>query len=149
MTAHHAHGQSGSSTGILFCKSLLFLPYGISFCPPLYSCSFQRQSVRVMEESHLLASIIVNPNRLTVNTNRCQSTFLSVYSSVLQSLSGWMRFLISYYISIQKSNTFFRHKYTQKHHLPVIATIQVMLPKIMLSHNSVNQDFVVTTNLMQ
>ena len=28
---------------------------------------FQRQSIRVMEESHLLAGIIVNPNRLTFN----------------------------------------------------------------------------------
>ena len=37
----------------------------------------------------------------------------------------------------------------KKHHLPVTATIQVMLPKIMISHNSVKQDFVITTNLMQ
>ena len=28
---------------------------------------FQRQSIRVMEESHLLSGIIVNPNRLTFN----------------------------------------------------------------------------------
>ena len=33
---------------------------------------FQRQSVRVMEESHLLSGIIVNPNRLTFNTDFCQ-----------------------------------------------------------------------------
>ena len=33
---------------------------------------FQRQSVRVMEESHLLSCIIVNPNRLTFNTDFCQ-----------------------------------------------------------------------------
>ena len=33
---------------------------------------FQRQSVRVMEESHLLSSIIVNPNRLTFDSYRCQ-----------------------------------------------------------------------------
>ena len=32
----------------------------------------QRQSVRVMKESHLLAGIIINPNRLTVNTGLCQ-----------------------------------------------------------------------------
>ena len=30
---------------------------------------FQRQSVRVMEESHLLSGIIVNPNRLTFYTD--------------------------------------------------------------------------------
>ena len=33
---------------------------------------FQRQSVRVMKESHLLAGIIVNPDRLTFNSDRCQ-----------------------------------------------------------------------------
>ena len=33
---------------------------------------FQRQSVRVMEESHLLSSIIVNPNRLTFDSYLCQ-----------------------------------------------------------------------------
>ena len=33
---------------------------------------FQRQPVRVMEESHLLSCIIVNPNRLTFNTDFCQ-----------------------------------------------------------------------------
>ena len=39
MTGHPSPDQSSSSTGILFCKNLLFLPYEISFCPPLYSCS--------------------------------------------------------------------------------------------------------------
>lgn len=39
MTDHPAPNQSNSSTVILFCKNLLFLPYGISFCLPLYSCS--------------------------------------------------------------------------------------------------------------
>ena len=34
MTDHSAPGQSSSSTGIWFCKNPLFLPYGISFCPP-------------------------------------------------------------------------------------------------------------------
>ena len=33
---------------------------------------FQRQSVWVVEESHLLSGIIVNPNRLTFNTDFCQ-----------------------------------------------------------------------------
>ncbi len=39
MTDHPAPDQSNSSTVILFCKNLFFLPYGISFCLPLYSCS--------------------------------------------------------------------------------------------------------------
>ena len=32
----------------------------------------QRQSIRIMEESHLLSGIIVNPNRLTFNSYLCQ-----------------------------------------------------------------------------
>ena len=32
----------------------------------------QRQSIRVMEEGHLLAGIIVNTNRLTFNSSFCQ-----------------------------------------------------------------------------
>ena len=32
----------------------------------------QRQSIRVMEEGHLLAGIIINTNRLTFNSHLCQ-----------------------------------------------------------------------------
>ena len=32
----------------------------------------QRQAVRIVEESHLFAGIIVNSNRLTFNSNLCQ-----------------------------------------------------------------------------
>ena len=41
---------------------------------------FQRQSIRVMEESHLLSSIIVNTNRLTFNAYLRQLIHCPLYA---------------------------------------------------------------------
>ena len=49
----------------------------------------QRQSVRVMKESHLLAGIIINPNRLTspVFHSELNSRLMTVFGSSLPSSS--------------------------------------------------------------